>query len=465
MHRVLVAVLAAFDAAVTAAVGLVVVLAPLTLLWVAGMSSPHWVGLWPATAAIWQLGHLVPVVLHLPVEYLAAAGIPEGAASFTLSLAPLALAGLTALFAARSGARAGRSGRGTVGVIAGTVVFAAVAVIVAATARTPIAVTALWQAVLLPVAVFAIPAAAAAIAVSWRDAAGRAVRLRALLLDLPGMWPEAPALVLRGAAAALTALCGAGALAITVALLARGDEVVALYQAGNLDAAGVIVVSLAQLAFLPTLVVWAVSFLAGPGFAVGLDTAVSPAGTQLGIVPGIPILGGLPESVSPLLLGVVLLPIAAGGVAGWVLRDRVRALTTAPEYGLRVVLAVGVAAVTGGGAALMAWLASGSIGPGRLAHVGPQPGAVALAVGVEVLIGAAVLLLGPDVADRPRHGVAADAPGRAASSAWDPDRGWTGDASLPREAPAAPHQGAAPPDADATETQPIDPGFLRERGD
>jgi hypothetical protein len=250
-----------------------------------------------------------------------------------------------------------------------------------------------------------------------------------------------------------------------VALLARGDEVVALYQAGNLDAAGVIVVSLAQLAFLPTLVVWAVSFLAGPGFAVGLDTAVSPAGTQLGIVPGIPILGGLPESVSPLLLGVVLLPIAAGGVAGWVLRDRVRALTTAPEYGLRVVLAVGVAAVTGGGAALMAWLASGSIGPGRLAHVGPQPGAVALAVGVEVLIGAAVLLLGPDVADRPRHGVAADAPGRAASSAWDPDRGWTGDTSLPREAPAAPHEGAAPPDADATETQPIDPGFLRERGD
>ena len=47
------------------------------------------------------------------------------------------------------------------------------------------------------------------------------------------------------------------------------------------------------------------------------------------------------------------------------------------------------------GAALMSALASGSIGPGRLAEVGPQPGAVALAVGLEVLLGAAILLLSP----------------------------------------------------------------------
>ena len=37
----------------------------------------------------------------------------------------------------------------------------------------------------------------------------------------------------------------------------------------------------------------------------------------------------------------------------------------------------------------------GRSGPGRLAEVGPQPGAVALAVGLEVLLGAAILLLSP----------------------------------------------------------------------
>ena len=46
-----------------------------------------------------------------------------------------------------------------------------------------------------------------------------------------------------------------------------------------------------------------------------------------------------------------------------------------------------------GGAAC--WIASGSLGPGRLAQVGPEPGPVALAVGIEVLVGASILLLSP----------------------------------------------------------------------
>ena len=47
--------------------------------------------------------------------------------------------------------------------------------------------------------------------------------------------------------------------------------------------------------------------------------------------------------------------------------------------------------------ALLAAVASGSIGPGRLAEVGPAPGAVALAVGLELLVGAAIALFGAAV--------------------------------------------------------------------
>ena len=61
------------------------------------------------------------------------------------------------------------------------------------------------------------------------------------------------------------------------------------------------------------------------------------------------------------------------------------------------------------GAALLAAVASGSIGPGRLAEVGPAPGAVALAVGLELLVGAAIALFGPV-----RAGASASGHGRAA---------------------------------------------------
>ena len=103
MNRVIVFLLAAFDALVTVAAGLVVVLAPATLLWVVefGGLAP-WSALWPTAASVWQLGHVVPLEITLPADYLATAGIDPDAASFVLSLAPLAFAGFTAISAARS---------------------------------------------------------------------------------------------------------------------------------------------------------------------------------------------------------------------------------------------------------------------------------------------------------------------------------------------------------------------------
>src|SRR3546814_4303619 len=105
-------------------------------------------------------------------------------------------------------------------------------------------------------------------------------------------------------------------------LLSRGGQVVALFEAGNVDAVGATVVALAQLAYLPTLVVWGAAFAAGPGFAVGAGSAVSPSGTQLGVIPGIPVLGAVPDSTSPWLLLLALLPVGVGALTGWMLRSR-----------------------------------------------------------------------------------------------------------------------------------------------
>ena len=59
---------------------------------------------------------------------------------------------------------------------------------------------------------------------------------------------------------------------------------------------GGLLLILLQLLYLLNAVIWAFSYIAGPGFAIGADTLVAPTGVQLGTVPSLPMLGALPES-------------------------------------------------------------------------------------------------------------------------------------------------------------------------
>lgn len=502
MHRLIVAFLAAVDAAIAVAVGLAATLAPLTVLWVFGLGgTADWGVLWPAAVTVWQFGNLVPLDVTLPSEYLAATGIDGAAASFTLSLAPLAFATFTTVFAARSGVRASRADAWLTGVLTGSAVFAALATGAALTSGTAVAQTSAWQAILFPVLLFAVPATLAAVVTEWRESgAGVVARVRDRVETAPHGWADAPALIARGSAVVVVGLVGAGAAIAAIAVFARAGQIVALYQAANVDVVGAIVLTLGQLVYIPTLAVWGASFVAGPGFMVGTATSVSPAATQVGVVPGIPALGAIPESTTPWLLLLALIPVALGAFAGWIARSRLvgarsataiddrrmprpgaaavgkgasagaagasgatgadAARTTVLEgllsassasaasaaaasaaasdpsdvvaedlgmprgedsVGARLVIAIGIAVVSAAGAGLLALVASGSLGPGRLASVGPAPGPVALAVGAEVLLGAAILLLSP----RPRrdeHRARISDPQTAAAS---PPQGFT----------------------------------------
>ncbi|WP_244632440.1 hypothetical protein [Microbacterium sp. Se63.02b] len=76
MQRLLVALLAAFDAAIAAAVGLVVLLAPLTLLWTVAFGiTADWGALWPLTGTLWEFGHGVPLTVGIPDALLVALSI------------------------------------------------------------------------------------------------------------------------------------------------------------------------------------------------------------------------------------------------------------------------------------------------------------------------------------------------------------------------------------------------------
>lgn len=395
MNRVIVFLLAAFDALVTVAAGLAVVLAPATLLWVVefGGVAP-WDALWPTAASVWQLGHVVPLNIMLPAEYVARAGIEPDAATFVLSLAPLAFASFTAISAARSGRRASRSGAAFTGALAGTAVFAAAAAGIALTAGNPVAYASLTEAILFPALIFGIPAVLGALVGEWQDAdRGAIAALRERVEDLPEDWSLVPTVTARAGAIALVGLVGVAALAAAVAIFARGSQIVGLYEAANVDVLGAVVLTLGQLLYLPTLIVWALAFVAGPGVSLGAGSTVAASGTTTGVLPGVPLMGALPESTSPWLLLLALLPVGVGVFAGWVARSFYAA--DAERIGARIAVTLGIAVLAAGSAALLAVLASGSLGPGTLAQVGPEPGPVALAIGIEVGVGAGILLLLP----------------------------------------------------------------------
>ena len=125
-----------------------------------------------------------------------------------------------------------------------------------------------------------------------------------------------------------------------------------------------------QLAYAPNAIVWAASYAIGPGFTLGNGSIVSPAATELGALPAIPLLTAVPD-VGPggvSHLWWLALGVAAGAVAATLVvlaRPTARFDETTLVGGLSGVLA-GVA-FTG-----VAWLTSGDLGSDLLSGLGPQ---------------------------------------------------------------------------------------------
>lgn len=400
MQRFWVVLLAAVDAAVAAAVGLGALFAPLAVLWVVMFGVEGDGGaLWSTAATLWQFGHGVPLDVVLSEEIVRAIGVAPEAAEFSLSLPPLAILLFTLLFAVRSGRRAVRAGAWLSGVTSGVVVFSAITALVAVTSTSELARVPTWAAFVLPALTYAVGIIVGALTLAWGIGDGGIVDRVHDRFDALGAWAHVPEYALRGGAAAFMTLVGAAAVTVTVAVVGRAGEMIALFEGLRADALGIVLLGSAQLLVVPTLIGWAIAWLAGPGIAVGLGSTVSPVATHAAVVPGIPVFGIIPEGGSPWLLIVVLVPVGAGALAGWIVRSRMISSGEDATFAQRMVVTAGIAVFAAGAASAAAALTSGSIGPGRLSVVGPEPGLIALAVGLEVLVGAAILLLSPSESD------------------------------------------------------------------
>ena len=193
----------------------------------------------------------------------------------------------------------------------------------------------------------------------------------------------------RAAAAVVLVYLLAGALLVASSLAVHATTVQTLSRSVGGGWNGVPILLLGVLA-APNAVIAGAAYLAGPGFAVGAGTSVTPFGTVHGTVPAFPLLGALPAGAGAgaVVWGLMALtPVAAGALLA-------RLAWREDGWGARLRL-VGLASV-GGAAALLVlgWQAGGSIGGGRLATIGPSAIQFAGAVGGAAAIAALVALGG-----------------------------------------------------------------------
>ncbi|WP_244223856.1 DUF6350 family protein [Amycolatopsis circi] len=164
-------------------------------------------------------------------------------------------------------------------------------------------------------------------------------------------------LALRGLRAGLLglfALLAAGALTLTAATALSARTVSSLFEPSFGGSFGLFLLSVL---YLPNAVVAAMSFVSGPGFSIG-SLNVHLVGYRGGSVPGVPLLGGIPEHAASWWPVLLVLPLAVGVLVGW----SVRAVDEDPAARLRAVVVAG--AVVGFGCVLLGTLAGGRLGDG-----------------------------------------------------------------------------------------------------
>lgn len=388
MNRPLTALFAALEALLVVGIGVGIPLVPLTILWAVQYGLQiDWVVFWRASVDIWLLGNGGDLYITLDPVTAASVGFPGAAAPFLLSLAPLGFALLTVLFGVRAGHRIGETPHPIVGAVVAIGIFALLAVGLTLSALYPLARPSIWQGTLLPTLFFA-----AGIAIGLSRGRTIAARLSARFRSLPAHLVEVADLSFRAGAAAASAVVAVAALAVAGLMVAKYAAIIALYESAHAGVLGGVTLTIGQLAFLPNLVIWAASWLVGPGFAIGTGSAVSPLGTSLGPIPTIPLLGALPTGDFAFGFLGLLVPVLAGFLVGVAIRPRLlRVLGDAPRARMLAVAGLGVALSSGVVLGLLAWASAGSAGPGRLVDVGPWPLLVgafaALEIGVAATLG------------------------------------------------------------------------------
>lgn len=392
-----------FELGQAAVLSALVVILPLTGVWAAnGFSDRDYASLARLSGQAWLLFHGVPLSLTFPAGTVG----PEETGGL-LSLIPLGLTLIPFFLSWRAGRRLARASytdqlwQAFLGALG---IYALLGTAAAHFSANDDVSISLVAGALVPL----IPAGLGLIIGAHREA-GSWVRL--IGVDLTDwiartsqhsrwagsyLWAAARA----GVVGISTAL-GLSALLLVAALAMNWAQMVAIYERLDAGIIGGVVLTVAQLGLIPNFVGWTLSWASGAGFALGTGSTISPLETTVGPLPALPILTALPSGQMDFAYVALLIPIAAGVLAGWwFLRegenhfDEWLAIKIHARWFTATVstLCLGaiVGAVAGIGAAAAAWIARGSLGIGRFTEIGPDPLWTAVWVAAEVAVGVVI---------------------------------------------------------------------------
>lgn len=384
---------------VTALFSALAVFAAMSAVWATkGFGDMEFSSVAAMSAHLWLLIHGVP--LDLAAAFGASAG--------TMTLVPLGLSILPLLLCYRSGrrlARASYEGEFLIPVLSGSVTYALISSAMYGWASPHPQPLQALNAALVPLGIVV----AGLMWGGYREArslsrmVGVDTAEQISQMSQYSRWAGSYAwAVVRAAVVAFVALVGLGAVLLGIGILAGWSQIVATYQELHAGAVGDTAVTLLQLGFLPNLVIYAIAWSTGAGFSFGAGTSVGLTSSDAGTLPMLPILGAVPESMGAFGLVGLLVPVAAGAIAGWwFLRegedhlDEWVALKVPFRPLSALISAVALGVVTGiltsFGALWLGWISYGSLGIGRFTEVGAEPltfaAHTALTVGAGVTFG------------------------------------------------------------------------------
>jgi len=389
------------DVVVLVGLGLGLMFAPLTFVWAFddGFATDLLLS-WSIAVDGWMLGHGVPLTLTLDPTLAQSLSLGESSSTFVVDIALLGLGLITLLWGYRIGRRSGTRiyPVSTWFVAVGTLVALSFVMVFFLPAH--MVTMELMDALVRP-ALFLAAGLALATWVGSRAPGGRV---------LEGALPETLLAVMRTgvktAGASVLGLVALASLAIAGLVLWSFGTMIVLYESLQPGVWGIITLSIAQLALLPTAIIWGAMWMVGPGFALGTGALVSPLGTTVQAVPALPLLGIIPSTPPMGAIMIVAVPLAVSFIAGVAATTMLLGNNPGDLWRnvgdtefhhqplVQILAASAVAGALGSFAGfVLASMTSGSAGPGRFQNVGADPAQIALWWGLEIFVGVLLGLL------------------------------------------------------------------------
>lgn len=412
MNRRLTFLIAAFEALVVAAIGIGLLLAPLSVVWLfENDPSIDWLVPFRVSADIWMMAHGTRLVV--PAGMFGSSVVP----AFVISMIPLGLSMIIAHFSFRLGRKLTTALELWPAWVASALVYGGISLFLSTVAYNEFAYPVTWQGTFFPPIFFLFFVILGSL-LGKREAFGEAANLpepvervkfrewtQARFDNLHWAIRAVIAPALRAGTGVVAILLGVSAIAIAVMLAINWIQVIRLYEGLQVSFLGGLVVTAGQMTLLPNLVIFGAAWMTGVGFQIGAGSLISPVATVVGPLPALPIVSALP--VGELSFGTIalLVPLVGAFVSTILIRRHAGAIRFefATAWSAAITLGLSIALVASAEIGILALLASGGIGPDRLQVIGVNPLLVAGVLFVEVAVVAILAAFFSARPDKPDH--------------------------------------------------------------